>query len=125
MKSHLRRFAMAYFVGALFVLWQFTIAFKAQAVTLTPSIRAGMGWFDWLVFQANVLLMCLPTVIAFLNQSISKSPAAEPVKTDDALAKIEAEIQVERKIDSARTVTGLMPVIGQPAAHPDESGGAG
>ena len=75
MKAHFARYSQAYFVGALFLIWQYLIAFKAQATGLTPSIRSTMGFFDWLVFQSNVALACLPTMIAFLNRSVATAAA--------------------------------------------------
>lgn len=75
MKAHFARYSQAYFVGALFFVWQFLIAFKAQAAGLTPAIRSSMSLFDWAVFQANVALACLPTIIAFLNQSVATAAA--------------------------------------------------
>lgn len=76
MKAHFARYSQAYLVGTLFLLWQWLLAFKAQAATLTPAIRGSMGFFDWIVFQTNVALACLPTMIAFLNKSVANAAAA-------------------------------------------------
>lgn len=76
MKAHFARYSQAYLVGTLFFVWQFLIAFKAQAAGLTPAVRSSMGFFDWTVFQTNVCLACLPTMIAFLNKSVATAANA-------------------------------------------------
>lgn len=85
MKNHFRRYAMAYLVGSLFMLWQFVMAFKTAGAALTPSIRSTMGEFDWAIFFSNVLILCLPTILAFLNQSVAKgsAPTIAPAPDED------------------------------------------
>jgi hypothetical protein len=74
--GHFARYGQAYLAGALFMGLQFFTAFMGQAKLITPAAAAAMGRFEWWQFWAGVMVGCIPTMLAFLNQSVARGAAA-------------------------------------------------
>ena len=75
MKAHFSKFALSYFIGALFCLLQVLISFNALGAGLTHEQQAAMTRFDWLEFLSRVGVSCLPVIIAFLNTTVASDKA--------------------------------------------------
>ena len=73
--GHFSRYGASYLVCALFIDLQVLLSYQAQVRGITAAQWAAMARFDHRNFWVGVFVSCLPVIIAFLNQSISRARA--------------------------------------------------